>query len=136
MDAFCLLPLGESAIFASTIHLAHNAHKTSKVLNAIDVFRNLSSPLGSVRINRGTVVFTNCTNFCKAVDERTRTGGRSENGQPDSHMLLPRPHTDPARRRSVAWDPSLSVASSGANMDPVYPRTDKAYILKSTLSLD
>ena len=30
-----------------------------------------------------------------------------------------------------AWASSLRVASFGADMNPIYPSTDKAYILKS-----
>ena len=54
-------------------------------------------------------------------------------------ISLPSPHTDPARKRSVgmalygpavvhcrAWDSSSSVASSGADIDPMYPSTDSA----------
>ena len=59
-------------------------------------------------------------------------------------MSGPRPHIEPTRKRSVrkalygpavvhckAWASSLRVDSSGADMDPTYPSTDKAYILKS-----
>ena len=58
--------------------------------------------------------------------------------------VCPRPHIEPTFRRSVgialygpavvhskAWASSLRVASSGADMDPTNPSTDKAYILKS-----
>ena len=37
----------------------------------------------------------------------------------------------PAAVHCEAWASSLRVASSGAEMDPVYPSTDKVYILKS-----
>ena len=56
---------------------------------------------------------------------------------------IPTPHTDPARSRSVrvalqgpavvhcsAWASSLRVAPLGADMDRIYPSTDKANILK------
>ena len=59
-------------------------------------------------------------------------------------MSGPRPHVEPTRSRSVgialqgpavvhcnAWASSFRVASSGADMDPEYPSTDKAYTSKS-----
>ena len=59
-------------------------------------------------------------------------------------MSGPRPNVEPTRSRSVgialqgpavvhckAWASSLRVASSGADMDPEYPSTDKAYTSKS-----
>ena len=38
----------------------------------------------------------------------------------------------PAVVHCSAWCSSLRIASSGADMDPMCPSTDKAYTLKST----
>ena len=90
------------------------------------------------------VGFTCSPDFRKAIGEWTRTGSCSGTGSETDDMypmyITAEPtYGSPARKRSVgmalygpamvlcnALDSSLSVASSGADMDPIYPSTDNA----------
>ena len=55
-------------------------------------------------MNRSTIVVTSCTIFGQTIDECARIGGRPKTGSKTDDTdprSLPRPHTDPARERSV-----------------------------------
>ena len=152
MAAFLFLIAGSVGISASMIQMTHmftGFHGAVSHRRLQKLF-----PFGCESEKGDTVVFTSCTDLRKAVGMcvfelaavLNRTA-RLRIGIPN--RSIPRPHTDPARWRSVgvalegpavvhcsAWASSLRVASSGADLDPMYPSADKAQQFEVDQSLD
>ena len=111
-------------------------------------FQKLLLPFGAERKKGSMIIFASCLIFSRPLvsvpelEAVLKRAARLRVWIPS--MSGPRPHTEASRRRSVgieshglavvhckAWASSLRVASSRADMGPMYPSTDKAYILKS-----